>query len=123
MTAFESAHPDKWVLLVTDEVLDHLRRLTDAQLVRDLGMLRALGEFADGSRLKIMAGVQQSLFNNSRFIELYFLFLALSTEVLASSLIIAVGNSVFRIFADANMDPVWASRQSDERSIECLIQM
>ena len=67
MTAFESAHPDKWLLLVTDEVLDHLRRLTDAQLVRDLGMLRALGEFADGSRLKIMAGVQQSLFNNARF--------------------------------------------------------
>jgi hypothetical protein len=67
MTAFEAAHPDKWLLLVTDEVLDHLRRLTDAQLVRDLGMLRAIGEFADGSRLKFMAGVQQSLFNNDRF--------------------------------------------------------
>lgn len=67
MAAFESKHPDTGVLLVTDEVLDHLRRLNDTQMVRDLGTLRALGEFADGSRLKFMAGVQQSLFNNDRF--------------------------------------------------------
>ncbi len=67
MTAFETVHPDKSVLLVIDEVLDHLRRLTDPQLIRDLGTLRALGEFSDGSRLKFMAGVQQSLFNNQRF--------------------------------------------------------
>jgi len=67
MEAFEAKHPGKGVLLICDEVLDHLRKLNDAQLVRDLAVLRALGEFADGSRLKFMAGVQRSLFASDEF--------------------------------------------------------
>lgn len=67
MAEFERAQPEKLALLVTDEVLDHLRKLTDQQLVRDLSTLRAIGEFSDGSRLKFMAGVQQSLFSSPRF--------------------------------------------------------
>jgi hypothetical protein len=67
MEAFEAKHPGRGVLLICDEVLDHLRKLNDAQLVRDLAVLRALGEFADGSRLKFMAGVQRSLFASDEF--------------------------------------------------------
>ncbi len=67
MDAVTAKYPDKYVLLVTDEVLDHLRRLKDHTRVRDLGMLRALGEFCDNSRLRFIAGVQQSLFENPEF--------------------------------------------------------
>lgn len=67
MAAFESKHTDVGVLLILDEVLAHLRKLTDAQLVRDLELLRSLGEFADQSRLKFIAGVQRSLFGTDEF--------------------------------------------------------
>ncbi len=67
MSAFESVHPNKGALLVIDEVLDYLRFRDSSDRVGDLSTLRSIGEFCDESRLRIMAGVQQSLFDNPEF--------------------------------------------------------
>ncbi|MCK6631903.1 MAG: DUF6079 family protein [Fimbriimonadaceae bacterium] len=67
MAAFEGVHPNKGALLVIDEVLDYLRFRDSSDRVGDLSTLRSIGEFCDESRLRIMAGVQQSLFDNPEF--------------------------------------------------------
>ena len=67
MAAFEEQHPDRGLLLVIDELLDYLRTRKDAQLILDLGFLRELGEFVADSRFRIIAGIQETLFDNSRF--------------------------------------------------------
>lgn len=67
MEAFDEHQPGKGVLLVTDELLEHLKGRNDAQLEHDLSVLRALGEFCDGSRFVFMAGLQQLLFAEPRF--------------------------------------------------------
>lgn len=67
MTEFERIHPNKGALLVIDEVLDYLRFRDSSDRVGDLSTLRSIGEFCDESRLRIMAGVQQSLFDNPEF--------------------------------------------------------
>jgi hypothetical protein len=67
MEAFERVHPNKGALLVIDEVLDYLRFRDSSDRVGDLSTLRSIGEFCDESRLRIMAGVQQSLFDNPEF--------------------------------------------------------
>jgi hypothetical protein len=67
MTEFERVHPNKGALLVIDEVLDYLRFRDSSERVGDLSTLRSLGQFCNDSRLRIMAGVQQSLFDNPEF--------------------------------------------------------
>jgi hypothetical protein len=67
MAAFEQAHPDHGLLLAIDEMLDYLRSRRDAEIILDLGFLRELGEFTRNSRFRILAGVQESLFDNPRF--------------------------------------------------------
>lgn len=67
MAAFEAQHADKGLLLVIDELLDYLRTRKDAQLILDLGFLRELGEFVADSRFRIIAGIQEALFDNPRF--------------------------------------------------------
>lgn len=67
MEAFEKACPGKGVLLIIDELLHYLQSRNAQDLVLDLSILQALGEFSNGSRFVFMAGVQQALFNNPRF--------------------------------------------------------
>lgn len=67
MAAFEQAYPNHGLLLAIDEMLDYLRGRKDAQIILDLGFLRELGEFTRNSRFRILAGVQESLFDNPRF--------------------------------------------------------
>jgi len=67
MAAFESVHPDHGLLVVVDELLDYLRTRKDSELILDLGFLREMGEFCDGSRFRIIAGVQEMLWDNPRF--------------------------------------------------------
>ncbi|KRF37390.1 DUF6079 family protein [Nocardioides sp. Soil805] len=67
MAAFEAAYPDQGLLLAIDEMLDYLRGRKDAEIILDLGFLRELGEFTRNSRFRILAGVQESLFDNPRF--------------------------------------------------------
>jgi hypothetical protein len=67
MAAFQVKHPDRGLLLVLDELLDYLRSRADQALSLDLSFLRELGEVCKGSRFRIIAGVQESLFDNPRF--------------------------------------------------------
>ena len=67
MAAFQSVHPDQGLVLVVDELLDYLRSRKDQELSLDLSFLRELGEVCKGSRFRLIAGVQESLFDNPRF--------------------------------------------------------
>ena len=67
MKIFGNKYPDKGYLLVVDEVLDFLRG-KDEQAVRlDLGFMRELGEVTKSSRLRIIFGFQERLFDNPNF--------------------------------------------------------
>jgi hypothetical protein len=65
--AFTAKFPEKGLLFVLDELLDYLRSNKEQELMRNLNFLRAVGEFTKGSRFRFIAGVQESLFDNSRF--------------------------------------------------------
>ena len=67
MSAFTEVHPDQGVLLVVDEFLDYLRSRRDHELVRDLSFLREIGEVTKHLRFRFVAGVQEAVFDSSRF--------------------------------------------------------
>lgn len=67
MEAFETHKPGNGVLLVVDELLGYLRTRKDHELIYDLVVLQALGEFSNQARFVFMAGLQQSLFENPQF--------------------------------------------------------
>lgn len=66
LTAIEQA-TGKGVMLVIDELLHYLESRNDQDLVIDLQILQALGEFCDGHRFVFMAGLQRTLFQHPRF--------------------------------------------------------
>jgi hypothetical protein len=67
MAAFEEAHPKQGLLLVLDELLDYLRTRDEQALILDLNFLREVGEVCKSTRFRFISGVQESLFDNSRF--------------------------------------------------------
>ncbi|MET4666286.1 DUF6079 family protein [Sphingomonas sp. PvP056] len=67
MAAFEEKYPDQGILLVVDELLDYLRGRNDHQIVHDLSLLREIGELANGTRFRFMAGIQETIFEGGRF--------------------------------------------------------
>lgn len=67
MMAFNSKYPDKGYLLVVDELLNYLASRTAHQLVMDLEFLRVLGEMCSKSKLRVIFGMQEKLFDNPKF--------------------------------------------------------
>jgi hypothetical protein len=67
MTAFNDKYPDHGVLLVVDEFLEYLRSRKDHDLVLDLSFLREIGEVTKHLRFRFVAGVQEAIFDSSRF--------------------------------------------------------
>lgn len=67
MAAFDEVNPGKGVLLVVDEFLDYLRSRKDHDLVLDLSFLREIGEVSKHLRFRFVAGVQEAIFDSSRF--------------------------------------------------------
>ena len=67
MAAFAEVHPNKGVLLVVDEFLEYLRSRKDHDLVLDLSFLREIGEVTKHLRFRFVAGVQEAIFDSSRF--------------------------------------------------------
>jgi hypothetical protein len=67
MAAFEAVHPDDGLLFVLDELLDYLRGRKDGELVYDLAFLREIGEIAASTRFRLIAGLQEAIFDNPRF--------------------------------------------------------
>lgn len=67
MAAFDEVHPSQGVLLVVDEFLEYLRSRRDHDLVLDLSFLREIGEVTKHLRFRFVAGVQEAIFDSSRF--------------------------------------------------------
>ena len=67
MAAFTDVHPNHGVLLVVDEFLEYLRSRKDHDLVLDLSFLREIGEVTKHLRFRFVAGVQEAIFDSSRF--------------------------------------------------------
>lgn len=67
MEAFHAVYPEHGLLIVVDEMLDYLHSRKDFNLVLDLGFLRELGEVCKNTRIRVIAGVQESLFDNPKF--------------------------------------------------------
>lgn len=67
MALFNEKYPNHGLLLVVDELLDYLRSRKDHELILDLGFLREIGEVCKLIRLRFVAGLQESLFDNPKF--------------------------------------------------------
>ena len=67
MDAFHQKFPQHGLLLVVDELLDYLRSRKDQALILDLGFLREIGEVCKDLRFRFLAGVQEAIFDSSRF--------------------------------------------------------
>ena len=67
MVAFADVYPNHGLLLVVDEFLEYLRSRKDHDLVLDLSLLREIGEVTKHLRFRFVAGVQEAIFDSSRF--------------------------------------------------------
>ncbi|MDP2644047.1 MAG: DUF6079 family protein [Desulfobacterales bacterium] len=67
MVKFGQVFPEHGMLLVVDELLDYLRTRKDQELILDLNFLREVGEVCKDLRFRIMAGVQEAIFDSPRF--------------------------------------------------------
>ena len=67
MRIFATKYPDKGYLIVVDEFLDFLGGKDDHTVRLDLGFMRELGEIVKESRLRVIFGVQEKLFDNPAF--------------------------------------------------------
>jgi hypothetical protein len=67
MAAFEAVYPEHGLLFILDELLDYLRGRRDGELVHDLAFLREIGEIAASTRFRLIAGLQEAIFDNPRF--------------------------------------------------------
>lgn len=67
MIAFETKYPDKGYLIVVDEFLSYLTSRDERQIILDLEFFRALGEMCSKSKLRVIFGVQEKIFDNPKF--------------------------------------------------------
>ena len=67
MEIFSSKYPEKGYLIVVDEFLDYLGGRKAQEVKLDLGFMRELGEIIKSTRLRIIIGVQEKLFDNPNF--------------------------------------------------------
>ncbi|KAF5065053.1 hypothetical protein DSECCO2_278080 [anaerobic digester metagenome] len=67
MMAFSIKYPDKGYLIVVDEFLSYLSSRNEREIVLDLEFFRALGEMCSKSKLRVIFGVQEKIFDNPRF--------------------------------------------------------
>lgn len=67
MAAFSAKYQDKGYLIVVDEFLSYLSSRNEREIVLDLEFFRALGEMCSKSKLRVIFGVQEKIFDNPRF--------------------------------------------------------
>jgi len=67
MAMFNEKYPNHGLLLVVDELLDYLRSRNGQEIILDLGFLREMGEVCKLIRFRLIAGLQESLFDNPKF--------------------------------------------------------
>ncbi len=64
---FGIKYPDRGYLIVVDEFLDYLGGRNTHEVKMDLGFMREIGEFVKKSKLRVIFGVQEKLFDNPNF--------------------------------------------------------
>ena len=67
MTKFQETYPEKGYLIVIDELLSYLTSRDERQIVLDLAFLQSMAEMCSKSRLRVICGVQEKVFDNPRF--------------------------------------------------------
>lgn len=67
MSLFQDKYPDCGYLIVVDELLDYLRGQKEHEMMKSLGFLRELGEVASLSRIRVIAGIQEALYDVPSF--------------------------------------------------------
>lgn len=67
MQAFQSKYPDKGYMIVVDELLSYLTSRDERQIVLDLAFLQSMAEMCSKSRIRLICGVQEKVFDNPRF--------------------------------------------------------
>lgn len=67
MIAFSEKYPDKGYLIIVDEFLSYLSSRNEREIVLDLEFFRALGEMCSKSRLRVVFGMQEKIFDNPHF--------------------------------------------------------
>lgn len=67
MQKFQSKYPDKGYLIIIDELLSYLTSRDERQIVLDLAFLQSMAEMCSKSRLRLICGVQEKVFDNPRF--------------------------------------------------------
>ncbi len=67
LSAFQERYPDQGLLVLVDELLDYLRGRREQELILDLSFLREVGEVCRLGRFRIVAGLQEALFDSPRF--------------------------------------------------------
>ncbi len=67
MIVFSEKYPDKGYLIIVDEFLSYLSSRDEREIVLDLEFFRALGEMCSKSKLRVVFGMQEKIFDNPRF--------------------------------------------------------
>ena len=67
MAKFQGKYPEKGYLIVIDELLSYLTSRDERQIVLDLAFLQSMAEMCSKSRLRVICGVQEKVFDNPRF--------------------------------------------------------
>ena len=67
MLAFQEKYPDRGYLIVIDELLSYLTSRDERQIVLDLAFLQAIAEMCSKSKIRLVCGVQEKVFDNPRF--------------------------------------------------------
>lgn len=67
MQVFQSKYPDKGYLIVIDELLSYLTSRDERQIVLDLAFLQSMAEMCSKSKIRLICGVQEKVFDNPRF--------------------------------------------------------
>ena len=67
MELFAQKYSERGYLIVVDEFLDYLGGRKEQEVKLDLGFMREIGEIIKSSRLRVIFGVQEKLFDNPNF--------------------------------------------------------
>lgn len=67
MMTFSEKYPDKGYLIIVDEFLSYLSSREEQEIRRDLEFFRVLGEMCSKSKLRVVFGMQEKIFDNPRF--------------------------------------------------------
>lgn len=67
MQKFQSKYSDKGYMIVIDELLSYLTSRDERQIVLDLAFLQSMAEMCSKSRIRLVCGVQEKVFDNPRF--------------------------------------------------------